>query len=180
MSFPDDKEILTLISTDATRNDGYRMLVGKYKEKLYWHIRRMVHDHDDADDILQNTFLKVIRHIAGFQEQSSLYTWMYRIASNETLNFLKAGSRTAAPAQAMAMAAATDHHDSPSADMMLDLLARALDTLPDKQRMVFHMRYYDEMPYQQIAEITDTTVGALKASYHHAVKKIEEYIKERA
>lgn len=180
MSLADDKEILELIRSADRQNEGFRLLVGRYKEKLYWHIRRMVTEHEDADDILQNTFLKIIRHIGGFQEQSSLYTWMYRIASNETLNFLNAKQRAARDSEVKVLSMAGDHTDGPSSEEMLDLLAKAIDSLPDKQKMVFNMRYYDEMPYQQISEITDTTVGALKASYHLAVKKIEEFIKERA
>ena len=89
MNFPDDLEILALIAQPASKDVGYRYLVGKYKEKLYWHIRRMVDNHDDADDILQNTFIKVVRSLHGFQQQSTLYTWMYRIATNESLNFIK-------------------------------------------------------------------------------------------
>jgi RNA polymerase sigma-70 factor (ECF subfamily) len=181
MSFPDDKDILELIRSEATRNEGFRFLVARYKEKLYWHIRRMVHEHEDADDVLQNTFMKVIRHIEGFKEQSSLYTWIYRIASNEAINFLHSRQRQTKEATlGLVSAASVDQHDNHSPEAMLDLLARAIDTLPEKQKLVFNLRYYDEMPYHQIAEITETSEGALKASYHLAVRKIEDFLKARA
>ena len=177
MTFPDDLEILTMIEQPALKDAGYRLLVGKYKEKLYWHIRRMVDHHDDADDILQNTFIKVVRSLNGFQHQSTLYTWMYRIATNESLNFIK--SKKSKYSESLDSLQLEDVRDSQYFDenSALNHLKTAINALPEKQKLVFNLRYYDEMPYQDIADITETSVGALKASYHHAVKKIEEHLK---
>jgi len=177
MTFPDDLEILTMIEQPALKDAGYRLLVGKYKEKLYWHIRRMVDHHDDADDILQNTFIKVVRSLNGFQQQSTLYTWMYRIATNESLNFIK--SKKSKHSESLDNLQLEDVRDSQYFDenSALNHLKTAINALPEKQKLVFNLRYYDEMPYQDIADITETSVGALKASYHHAVKKIEEHLK---
>jgi len=177
MTYPDDLQILELIALPATKDAGYRQLVSKYKEKLYWHIRRMVEEHDDADDVLQNTFIKVVRSLNGFQQQSSLYTWMYRIATNESLNFIKSKkSKHSESLDKGHLDAVKDSHyfDENSA---LNHLREAINALPEKQKLVFNLRYYDEMPYQDIADITETSVGALKASYHYAVKKIEEHLK---
>lgn len=177
MVYLDDSDILNLIFRSTDQNKGYRALVSKYKEKLYWHIRRMVDDHDDADDVLQNTFIKVVKHINGFQQQSSLYTWLYKIATNECLNFLnnKKNKRheTLETSAVYYMRSSDDIDDI----KVLSRLAEAINLLPEKQKLVFNMRYYDEMSYQDMADITDTSVGALKASYHHAVKKIEEHLK---
>ena len=173
----DDAEILNLILHSSDQNKGYRMLVSKYKVKLYWHIRRMVVEHEDADDILQNTFIKVVKNLNGFQQQSSLYTWIYRIATNECLTFIsnkknkKHESLDSSGIYSMASNEDIDAND------VLDKLSAAISLLPEKQKLVFNMRYYDELSYQDIADITDTSIGALKASYHHAVKKIEEQLK---
>jgi len=177
MTFLDDLEILALIAQPASKDAGYRHLVGKYKEKLYWHIRRMVDDHDDADDILQNTFIKVVRSLNGFQQQSTLYTWMYRIATNESLNFIK--SKKSKHSERLDNVQIIDVKDSHYFDenSAIHHLKSAINALPEKQKLVFNLRYYDEMPYQEISDITETSVGALKASYHHAVKKIEEHLK---
>lgn len=177
MIYSDDLKILELITHPATKDAGYRQLVGKYKEKLYWHIRRIVESHEDADDVLQNTFVKVVRSLQGFQQQSSLYTWMYRIATNESLNFIK--SKKNKSSESLDVMRVEDIKDSHYFDenSALNHLKMAINLLPEKQKLVFNLRYYDEMPYQDIAIITDTSVGALKASYHHAVKKIEEHLK---
>jgi len=177
MTYPEDTQILDLILSDVKRNEGFRYLVGKYKEKLYWHIRRMVENHEDADDVLQNTFLKIAKNIHGFQQNSSLFTWMYRIATNECINFLNAKknrNKETLNDDAMYNLYSNDNIDEVN---VLQSLAAAIKTLPDKQKLVFNMRYYDELPYQDISDITQTSVGALKASYHLAVKKIEEHIK---
>ena len=177
MTFPEDPMILEYILSADKRNEGFRYLVGKHKEKLYWHIRRMVNDHEDADDVLQNTFLKVVKNIDGFQQQSSLYTWLYRIATNECINFIQ--SRKNRMHESLDVVAFSDAGSQAYFDeeKTLNHLSNAINLLPTKQKMVFNMRYYDEMPYQDIADITETSVGALKASYHHAVKKIEEHLK---
>jgi RNA polymerase sigma factor (sigma-70 family) len=175
----DDTEILTLITKGTDPNKGYRMLVSKYKEKLYYHIRRMVSSHDDADDILQNTFLKVIRSIDGFQAQSSLYTWLYRIATNETLNFIKSSKNKSSESLDQTQVLRMGNSDLPTdGDIIIHKLNQAINLLPEKQKLVFNLRYYDEMSYQDMADVTETSVGALKASFHHAVKKIEEFIKD--
>ena len=172
-----DNEILHLILNSGEQNKGYRLLVSKYKEKLYWHIRRMVNDHEDADDVLQNTFIKVIKNLGQFQQQAALYTWLYRIATNECLNFIKNKkniNQETIESTAVFYMRAQDETDG---DFVLNKLHEAINLLPEKQKLVFNLRYYDEMSYQDIADITDTSVGALKASYHHAAKKIEDHIK---
>lgn len=176
-----DEQILSLIMTPATYETGFRTLVIKYQERLYYHIRRMVLDHDDTDDVLQNTFMKVHKGIQGFREQSGLYTWLYRIATNEAITFLKGRKRKQVQSLDDDEAAA---YERIAGDVFFDgdhaqaRLHAALQTLPDKQRAVFNLRYFEEMPYQDISSITGTSVGALKASYHHAAKKIEAFFKE--
>jgi RNA polymerase sigma factor (sigma-70 family) len=177
MIYPEDENILNLIISLDKRNEGFRYLVAKYKEKLYWHIRRMVENHEDADDVLQNTFLKVVKNIEGFQRQSSLFTWMYRIATNESINFLNAKKNRYKESTDVSALQNVASHESVNETIVLQSLASAMKTLPDKQKLVFNLRYYDELPYQDIADITGTSVGALKASYHLAVKKIEEHLK---
>ncbi len=178
MIYPEDENILNLIISYDKRNEGFRYLVAKYKEKLYWHIRRMVENHEDADDVLQNTFLKVVKNIEGFQRQSSLFTWLYRIATNESINFLNAKKNKYQESTDVSALQNVTSYESVNETIVLQSLASAIKTLPDKQKLVFNLRYYDELPYQDIADITDTSVGALKASYHLAVKKIEEHIKK--
>ena len=155
------------------------MLVKAFQERLYWHIRRMVHRHEDADDVLQNTFLKVVKHIHGFNRQSKLYTWLYRIATNESLAFIRQqkAKQVIQGEEKLDFLAKEDPYFD--ADDLLLKLVQAIETLPEKQRTVFNLRYYDDMSYKDMAVVTETSVGALKASYHHAVKKIEKYITER-
>jgi RNA polymerase sigma-70 factor (ECF subfamily) len=175
-----DDQILALLTDEQQKELGFRVLMKKYQERLYWHIRGMVSDHDDADDVLQNTFIKVFKNIHRFKKKSSLFTWMYRIATNEAITFLKKEKRrmsTSIDQEGAALA------ETLRADVFFDgndavlILRLALNTLPDKQKQVFQMRYYDELSYQEISDILLTSVGALKASYHHAVKKIEQFIK---
>jgi RNA polymerase sigma-70 factor (ECF subfamily) len=179
MNFAGDHIILELISKPESRNDGYRQLIGKYKEKLYWHIRRLVQCHEDTDDVLQNTFLKIVKNIDGFKQQSSLYTWIYRIATNESINFInnKKNKNAESNQNIVNNSQAYLITDTFNEDRVLSTLASAINLLPEKQKLVFNLRYYDEMSYQDMSIITKTSVGALKASYHHAVKKIEEFIK---
>lgn len=174
-------KILELLDSKTTFEQGFDLLVQHYKERLYWHIRRMVTYHADADDVLQNTFIKVYKGLAKFKRQSKLYTWLYRIATNEALTFLKK-RRHSHPIDDDELALsrklkADQYFDGDRAQL---LLQEALSTLPDKQRLVFNMRYFEEMPYKDISSVVDTSVGALKASYHHAVKKIEAYVRENA
>ena len=156
------------------------MLVRAYQQKIYWHIRKMVIDHDDADDLTQEVFIKVYKNIGNFRQDARLFTWIYRIATNECLNFLQRKRRKfflpIADIRSELQEKLTSA-DQISGDEIQMRLQNALLTLPDKQRLVFNMRYFDELPYEEIAAITGTTVGALKASYHHAAKKIEEILK---
>ena len=153
------------------------MLVRKYQQKVYWHIRKMVIDHDDADDLTQEVFIKVHKNIASFRQDAQLFTWIYRIATNECLNFLQRKKRRFfLPIGDIQSELLSHLTSSPyvSADEIQLRLQKALLKLPAKQRLVFNMRYFDELSYEEIAAITETSVGALKASYHLAVKKIED------
>lgn len=151
----------------------------KYQQKVYYHIRRMVVDHDDANDLAQNTFIKAWKALANFREDSQLFTWLYRIATNEALTHLKNKSkRFFVPIGDVAHELADSLNNDPlfKADQLQMKLEKAILTLPEKQRLVFNLRYYDEMKYEQMSEMLGTSVGALKASYHHAVQKIERII----
>ncbi|MGW9686660.1 RNA polymerase sigma factor [Flagellimonas sp. 2504JD1-5] len=159
---------------------AFEVLVNTYKERLYWHIRRIVLNHDDADDVLQNTFIKVYRNIDGFKGDSKLYSWMYRIATNESLTFLKQKSKKMGVSDEELKMSMIENLQSDvyfeGTEIQLKL-QKAMATLPDKQKLVFTMKYYQEMKYEEISEVLETSVGALKASYHLAVKKIETYLK---
>lgn len=175
----EDKALLEKIRNPETRSYGFNLLVRAYQQKVYWHARKMVIDHNDADDITQEVFIKIHQHIDNFREDARLYTWIYRIATNECLNFLQRKKRRfflpLGDVEAE-LAAKLDNVPGLNGDEIQLRLQKALLTLPAKQRIVFNMKYFDEMTYEEIAEVTDTSVGALKASYHHAVKKIEEYL----
>ncbi len=159
---------------------AFEVLVNTYKERLYWHIRRIVLNHDDADDVLQNTFIKVYRNIEGFKGDSKLYSWMYRIATNESLTFLKQKSKKLGVSDEELKMTMIENLQSDvyfeGSEIQLKL-QQAMATLPDKQKLVFTMKYFQEMKYEEISEVLETSVGALKASYHLAVKKIETYLK---
>jgi RNA polymerase sigma factor (sigma-70 family) len=175
----DDKEILKLLKNEESSEKGFRLLMGMYKVRLYHHIRQLVGNHEDADDVLQNVFIKVFRNINNFEEKSGLYTWLYRIATNESLTFIQSQKRK----QTISIDdVVIDISDKTSEEFFDEKhlqikLEKAIDLLPAKQKAVFHLRYYDEMTYEDMSSILDTSVGALKASYHHAVKKIESFIK---
>ena len=177
----EDKELLAKIRNAETRNYGFNLLVRTYQQRIYWHIRKMVIDHDDADDVTQEVFIKVHKNIDGFREDAQLYTWIYRIATNECLSFLQRKKRRfflpIGDVEAE-LSRALDTSSQVSGDEIQLKLQKALLKLPDKQRLVFNMKYFDDMPYEQISAITNTSVGALKASYHHAVKKIEDLLSE--
>ena len=176
-----DDQILELIRREQSLEEGFRLLMQKYQERLYWQIRRLVIEHEDANDVIQNTLIKVFRSIRSFEGKSQLYTWLYRIATNEALTFLQKKKRKAASSlddeeSLLANQLEADtFFDGDEAQRQLQL---ALQTLPDKQKVVFNMRYFEEMSYKDISEVLGTSVGALKASYHHAVKKIEQYLKQ--
>ncbi|MEO6546680.1 MAG: sigma-70 family RNA polymerase sigma factor [Ferruginibacter sp.] len=175
----EDAVLLTQFKDPVTKERGFTAIIKKYQEKLYWHIRRLVVEHEDANDVLQNMFIKVWNGLENFREDSQLYTWMYRIATNESLTFLEQQKKRSS--------VSLDNEDNGlsnrlRADKNFDInkaewkLQLAMQTLPEKQRAVFNLRYYDEMPYEEMSRVLETSEGALKASYHHAVKKIEDYI----
>ena len=175
----DDKELLLQFKAPSTKEAAFTQIVRKYQEKLYWHIRRIVVDHDDANDVLQNVCIKVWKSLDNFREDSQLYTWLYRIATNESLTFLEQQKKRSAVSFSDVE---TGLSNKLKADRYFDAgklewkLQLAIQTLPEKQRLVFGLRYYDEMPYEEMSRVLDTSEGALKASYHHAVKKIEEFM----
>ncbi|WP_035463843.1 RNA polymerase sigma factor [Algoriphagus vanfongensis] len=174
-----DQEILQLIQKPLSRELGYRQLIEKYQKRVYQVIRRMVLIHEDADDLTQSTFIKAYQHIGKFQGNSSLFTWLYRIATNETLTFLEKKKKRyffSLDDHQEKMESYLDHSGSMDGDEIQIRLQKAILTLPEKQRLVFHLKYQDDLTYDAISEITGTSVGALKASYHHAVKKIEEIL----
>ena len=176
-----DEELLALCQHRTNLEKGFKILMLKYQERLYWHVRRMVFEHEDANDVIQNTFIKVYRSIQKFEGKSKLYTWLYRIATNEAITFLNKKKRKSTSSiddedhNLGNQLKADDYFDGDEIQLRLQ---KALALLPDKQRIVFNMRYYDDMSYKDISEALGTSVGALKASYHHAVKKIENYFRE--
>src|SRR6201985_9975 len=175
----DDAEILRKFQDEKTRNEAFNLLLKKYQQKLYWHIRRMVIDHDDADDIVQDTFIKIWKNLPGFRSDAPLYTWRYRIATNECITFLnKKKQKNNIPLDDVAYELADTLADSTyfNGDKAQKKLQEALLTLPDKQRLVFNMKYYDDMKYEEMSQVLGTSVGALKASFHLAVKKIESHL----
>ena len=174
-----DTEILSKFQDERTRNEAFNLLLKKYQQKIYWHVRRMVIDHDDADDLVQDVFVKIWKNLPGFRSDAQLYTWMYRIATNECITFLnKKKQKNNIPLDDVSYELADTLADSSylSGDKIQLKLQRALLTLPDKQRLVFNMKYYDDMKYDEMSEVLGTSVGALKASFHLAVKKIEAYL----
>lgn len=176
-----DKELAELFRIKEKKNYAFNIIIHRYQERLYWHIRKIVIDHNDADDILQNTFIKVWDNLESFRKEASLYTWLYRIATNESLSFLnKKKKKFFLPLVDVEnrLSEAIESDEYFSGDEIQLKLQKALLTLPEKQRLVFNMKYFDEMKYEDIAKILNTSVGALKASYHHAVKKIEKYLSD--
>jgi len=176
-----DNKILELISDDNSFEQGFEWLIKKYQEKLYWHIRNIVHVHEDANDVIQNTFIKVFKNIKGFEQKSKLYTWLYAIARNESLSFLKKKKRhTVTPLDSEEnslenILKADKYFNGEKAQL---ILLNAVETLPQKQKEVFRLRYFEDMSYKDISQLLDTSVGGLKASFHHAVKKVETYLLE--
>lgn len=174
-----DSELLVQFRDPATKESAYTSIIRKYQEKLYWHVRRMVIEHEDANDVLQNVFIRVWNALENFREDSQLYTWLYRIATNESLTYLEQQKKRSSVSledvgsNLENKIRADKHFDASKLEWKLQL---AIQQLPEKQRIVFGLRYYDEMPYEEMAKVLDTSEGALKASYHHAVKKIEDYI----
>jgi RNA polymerase sigma-70 factor (ECF subfamily) len=168
------------LQNTLTKERAFRVLITQYKERLYWHVRKIVISHDDADDVLQNTFIKIFKNIDKFNQESKLYSWMYRIATNESITFInkRAKERNVDISEMHSQLASTLESDVFfSGDEIQIILQKAIATLPTKQQLVFNMKYFDDLKYDEISEILETSVGALKASYFHAVKKIEKYIK---
>ena len=176
----EETTLVASLKNKKTKESAFKELVKQYKERLYWHIRKIVISHDDADDVLQNTFVKVFKNIDNFKEESKLYSWMYRIATNESISFLnKKAKRNNVDIsdyqQQLVSNLESDQWFSGSEIQII--LQKAIATLPQQQQLVFKMKYFDEMKYQEISDILETSVGGLKASYHHAVKKIEAFVK---
>ena len=177
-----DEIILALLQTNLDAERGFRLLMEQHQEKLYWHVRRMVVAHEDTNDVIQNTFIKVYRSISTFKGESKLYTWLFRIATNEAITFLNQKKKKMTTSiddteQSMAQQLQADSYfDSDDLELRLQC---AIGLLPEKQRIVFNLRYYEEMSYDEMSGVLDTSVGALKASYHHAAKKIESYFTQK-
>ncbi len=174
-----DTDILKLYKDESTRGRSLELLIDKYQKRLYWHIRKLVIDHDDSDDVLQNTYIKIWKGLANFKEESSLLKWMSSIETNESLTFLsqkqKRQTDSLHPIEYQLSKSLESDHYFKGDEIQLKL-QQAILTLPEKQRIVFNMRYFDEMPYEQMSDVLETSVGALKASYHLAAKKVEEYL----
>ena len=174
-----DTELLLQFRDPETREKGFTAIIRKYQEKLYWHIRRMVITHEDANDVLQNVFIRVWNGLGNYREDAKLYTWLYRIATNECLTYLEQQKRKSSVSlsdveEGLSNRVVADKFfDANKLEWKLQL---AIQKLPEKQRIVFNLRYYDEMPYEEMSRVLETSQGALKASYHHAVKKVEEFI----
>ena len=174
-----DAELLFQFRNSFTKERAFTAILKKYQEKLYWHVRRMVVEHEDANDVLQNIAIRVWNGLENFREDSQLYTWLYRVATNECLTFLEQQKKRAAvPFDEVATGLenkirADKNFDAKKLEWKLQL---AIQQLPEKQKVVFQLRYYDEMPYTEMSRVLETSEGALKASYHHAVKKIEEFM----
>lgn len=164
-----------------TQSYAFNLIVRKYQERIYWQIRKIVINHDDADDVVQNTFLKVWGGLHHFREDSQLYTWLFRIATNEALTFLKRKkTKYFLPLIDVEQQLSNSLESDPYFDgnELQAKLQKAIIRLPEKQKLVFNLKYFEEMKYEDMSEILGTSVGALKASYHHAVKKIEKFLEE--
>ena len=176
-----DKELLEQFRNEQTLNYAFNLLVRKYQKRLYWHIRKILLNHDDTDDVLQNVFIKVWKNVDGFREDSSLFTWLFRIATNESLSHLQKQRRHSIVSMNEVNDYLTESLESDvyfEGDEIQRKFQLAILQLPNKQRIIFNMKYFDEMKYEEISGVLKTSVGALKASYHFAVKKIEEFLKE--
>lgn len=175
----EEAKLLEQLKSENQKDKGFKALITQYKEPLYWHIRNIVKSHDDTDDVLQNTFIKVFRNIHNFKGDSKLYSWMYRIATNESLTFInKNAKRLQTSNEEMKQFAinnlATDVYFE--GDVIQLKLQKAIATLPEKQQLVFNMKYFQELKYKDMSDILETSEGALKATYHIAIKKIEAYL----
>lgn len=175
-----DEYIIHLFYQERREQEAFRLLMNKYEERLYWHVRKILISHEDTDDILQNVFVKIWQGLKEFRYESKLYTWMYRIATNEALNFLNEKRRKVyGNSDEISDFLENTLESDPyfSGDDIQKELQRAILTLSDRQRVIFNMKYFDDMPYEEIAQVLDVAVGTLKATYHNAVKKIEASLK---
>ncbi|MDC8003618.1 RNA polymerase sigma factor [Aureisphaera galaxeae] len=176
----EEQSLVSALQSPSQKEEAFRVLVSQYKERLYWHIRKIVIDHDDTDDVLQNTFIKIFRSIDNFKAESKLYTWMYRIATNESITFI---NKKAKRAQISSEEIKEEMISRLESDVYFEgneaqlKLQKAIATLPQKQQLIFNMKYFEDHTYEQLSEILETSVGGLKSSYHIAVKKITAYIK---
>ncbi|WP_347374639.1 sigma-70 family RNA polymerase sigma factor [Aequorivita sp. Q41] len=176
----EEKELVAALQTETEKESAFRELVSQYKERLYWQIRNMVLDHADADDVLQNTFIKIFRNINSFKSESKLHTWMYRIAANESITFLnkKAKRNNISIDNVKDNAVRKLESDVYFEGNTIQLqFQKAIATLPERQRLIFTMKYFEDHTFEELSAILETSVGGLKSSYHIAVKKITEYIK---
>lgn len=177
----EDKEFIHQLQNPETKESAFKVLITEYKERLYWHIRKIVIRHADADDVLQNTFIKVFKNIGSFKGDSKIYSWMYRIATNEAITFLQKKAKEQQIDINEYKLQLTSNLDSDfwfNGDEIQQILQQAIATLPQKQQLIFNMKYFDNMKYSEISDILEVSIGSLKASYHHAVKKIEKFIKD--
>lgn len=179
----DDSKLLSAFKNEDTKERAFAELIKRYQERLYWHVRRMVVHHEDANDILQNVFIKVWRNLDEFREEANFYTWLYRIGTNETLTYIDQQKRRSSVSMSENDEGENIYANKLKAEEGYDAnkiewkLQQAIHTLPEKQKIVFNLRYYDEMPYEKMSEVLGTSEGALKASYHHAAKKIEAFLR---
>ncbi|WP_066226193.1 RNA polymerase sigma factor [Formosa haliotis] len=174
-----ESQLLEQLKSESTRDRAFKELIRLYKERLYWHIRNIVKSHDDADDVLQNTFIKVFKNIGTFKGDSKLYSWMYRIATNESISFINKRAKLLQISNEETQQLALEQLKSDiyfEGDEIQLKLQEAISKLPQKQQLVFNMRYFEDIKYKDMSEILETSEGALKASYHLAVKKIEDYL----
>lgn len=180
MEIEEEKDLIERLCSVKHADAAFKELVDSYKERLYWHIRYILKNHEDTDDVLQNVFIKIYKSIRKFKGDSRLYSWMYRIARNESLTFLKKRSKMLKITSEELQDHIVNNLESDvyfEGDKIQLKLQQAINTLPEKQREVFQLRYFEEMKYKDMADLLQTTEGALKSNYHHASNKVEEYLK---
>ncbi len=180
MALQEEKEFITTLLNPKTQNTAFKILLQKFQKPLYYHIRNIVLNHDDADDVLQNTFIKVFQNLNKFKGESKLYSWIYRIATNESITFLNSKAKKNNTTSQEIQSKIIDNLEADvyfEGDEIQIKLQKAIAILPEKQQLVFKMKYFEELKYEQISDVLGTSVGALKASYHIATKKIEDFLK---
>jgi RNA polymerase sigma-70 factor (ECF subfamily) len=182
MAETSDSTILELCKNPSSRDIGFTLLMDKYKKPVYWHIRRLVYSHDDAEDILQETFIQVYRHASSFRGDSKIFTWLYRIATNECTRYFRKNKTKKNLSQSLNHEISEDISETDAEDSQAIILKfqRAVLQLPEKQRIVFNLRYYDEISYEDMAQILNSSVNTLKTNYHYASEKIKKYMIDHA